>query len=121
MILTEGRTIVVFGTTSTREGEKPKVKGENLTLLSAAPMEFPTALNITVDDDIDENLPERIMEQLARKAGDSEVRINLTGNGRRTVFRSAKFKVEADRDLVLKLEKMVGPDKVKLVRLNEKR
>jgi DNA polymerase-3 subunit alpha len=120
MILAEGKTVVVFGTTSTREGEKPKVKGDNLTLLEAAPSEFPTALSISIDEDIDENLPETVAGCLAENVGDSEVRIFLAGNGGRTVFKSGKFKVRPDRDLISRLRKLVGDDKVRLVRINSR-
>lgn len=120
MVLAEGKTVVVFGTTSTREGEKPKIKGENLTLLEAAPLEFPTALSITLDQDIDEDLPEIVAQRLAENPGDSEVRISLTGNGRRTVFRSTKLKVRPDRDLISSLRKLVGNDKIRLVRIGSR-
>jgi DNA polymerase-3 subunit alpha len=118
MVLAEGKTVVVFGSTSTREGEKPKIKGENLTLLEAAPLEFPTALSITIDQDMNEDLPEIVARQLAENPGDSEIRINLTGNGRRTIFRSTKLKVRPDRDLILSLRKLVGDDKIRLVRIS---
>ena len=118
MILEEGNTVVVFGTASTREGEKPKVKGDDLTLLSAAVSEFPTALRLTIDN-LDENMPEKISREISSHKGDSDVLIVCSQNGHRLVFKSTKFKIDPSPELVNRLKNLIGSDKVALVRMNK--
>ncbi len=118
MILQEGNTVVVFGTTSTREGEKPKVKGDDLTLLSAAATEFPTALRLTIDS-MDEDMPEKISREISSHKGPSEVLIVFSQNGNRLVFKSTRFKIAPTAELIGKLKNIIGQDKVALVRMNK--
>lgn len=115
MILEEGNTVVVFGTASTREGEKPKIKGDDLTLLSMAAKEFPTALRLTIDN-IDEDTPEKISREFSTHKGDSEVLIVYSQNGHRLLFKSTKFKIDPSPELVGKLKNIIGYNNVILIR-----
>ncbi|MEE9553726.1 MAG: DNA polymerase III subunit alpha [candidate division Zixibacteria bacterium] len=117
MILEEGNTVVIFGTASTREGEKPKVKGDDLTLMSTAAKEFPTALRLTIDN-IDEDMPEKISREFSAHSGKSEVLVVYSRNGHRLMFKATKFKIDPSPDLISRLKDMIGHDRVTLVRLN---
>jgi DNA polymerase-3 subunit alpha len=116
MILSEGNTVVVFGTASTREGEKPKVRGEDLTLLSTAPIEFPTALRLTLENDFDDDLAEKLGREFSLNQGETEVLIVYSQNGRRVAFKSTRFKIDPNPDLIYKLKGIVGSGKISLVR-----
>lgn len=116
MILSEGNTVVVFGVASTKEGEKPKVRGEDLTLLSAAPREFPTALRLALDNDFDGEVPAKITDIFSSHSGESDVLIVYSRNGRRLAFRSTRFKIDPSPELMSRLKSLIGSEKVSLIR-----
>ncbi len=120
MILSEGNTVIVFGSASTREGEKPKIRGDDLTLMSAAPREYATALEVTLADDIGENIPEAIEKHFSQNAGNSEVHVHYARNGRNVIFRSTRYKINPSSQLFVSLKEILGPDKVRLIRLRGK-
>jgi DNA polymerase-3 subunit alpha len=117
LILIEGNTVIVFGSTSTREGEKPKIRGDDLTLMSAAPREHATALEVTLADDIGENAPETIKKYLSQNAGNSEVHVHYNQNGRNVKFKSTRYRINPSSQLFARLKEILGPDKVRLIRL----
>ena len=117
MILTEGNTVIVFGTVTVREGEKPKIRGDDLTLMSAAPREYATALEVTLADDMDESIPEIIEKHFSQNAGNSEIHIHYTGNSRKVVFKSTRYRVNPSSQLLERLKGILGPDRVRLIRL----
>ncbi len=117
MILTEGNTVIVFGTVTVREGEKPKIRGDDLTLMSAAPREYATALEVTLADDIEENIPEVIEKHFSQNAGNSEIHIHYTGNSRKVVFKSTRYRVNPSSQLLERLKGILGLDRVRLIRL----
>jgi DNA polymerase-3 subunit alpha len=120
MILTEGNTVIVFGSASTREGEKPKIRGDDLTLMSAAPREYATALEVTLADDIGENIPEVIEEHLSQNTGNSEVHFRCSRNGRKVVFRSTRYKINPSLQLLDRLKEILSPGGIRLVKLKNR-
>ena len=119
MVLKEGNTVVIFGSASTKEGERPKIRAEDLTLLATASKEFPTALRVTIENGLDDDIPEKISREFSSHTGDSEIHIVYSQNGRRLVFKSTKFKVDPNPQLVSKLKVMIGAEKIALVRLKK--
>jgi len=119
LIIQEGNTVIVFGTTSVREGEKPKIKGDDLTLLEAAPREFPSALKITIEEGLDKNLNQRIITELAKSPGNSDVFIEY-GNGKnRVTFKASKYRVDINPTLLKQLKALFGPKSIVISRSRE--
>jgi DNA polymerase-3 subunit alpha len=116
LMLIEGNPVVVFGKTSAREGEKPKIKGNDLTLLEAAPREFPVILKITIEGNLNQELSQQIIRELSASPGNSEVHIDYGSNGKRLLFRATKFKADPTLKLLKTLKSLFGPDSVKLIR-----
>jgi DNA polymerase III subunit alpha len=115
-LIKEGNTVVIFGYTSVREGEKPKIKGDDLTLLEAALREFPTTLRINIEGNPTKELNEELQREFAANAGESEIIIEHGANGKRVVFRATKYKIDPNPQLLKKLKTLVGDGNVKLVR-----
>jgi DNA polymerase-3 subunit alpha len=116
LLIKEGNTIVVFGYTSIREGEKPKIKGDDLTLLDMAPREFPTTLRIILDGNPSKEFNDELTSELAANAGNSEVLIEYGANSKRVLFKVTKFKVDPNPRFLRKLKKMSGISNIKLYR-----
>ncbi len=116
LLLKEGNTIIVFGQSSVREGEKPKIKGDDFTLLSSATREFPVTLKLALENDFDNDLPEKIFGELSSNSGQSEVKIYYRQNGRQVIFRATKVKIDPNQKLLNNLKNIIGPENVKLVR-----
>jgi DNA polymerase-3 subunit alpha len=120
MVLVEGNIIVVFGTTSVREGEKPKIRCDDLTLLEAAPREFPTALRITLENNPDKEILDQLHLELSRNKGESDILIDYRRNGKPIVYRSKNLRVDPNPKLLKRLKNLIGPESIKLVRLRNK-
>ena len=116
MMLIEGNIIVVFGSASTREGEKTKVRGDDLTLLESAPREFPLSLRIRVDEEMPEALPEKLLEEFEKYSGKSDLVFHYKRNGRQVTFKSRKFKIDPSLKLLERLRELVGIQNVTLTR-----
>ncbi|UCE65408.1 MAG: DNA polymerase III subunit alpha [Candidatus Zixiibacteriota bacterium] len=116
MLLIEGNIVVVFGTASTREGEKTKIRGDDMTLLESAPREFPLSLSIRLEEGLPEGLPEKLLEEFEKNAGKSDVVFYYKQNGRQVTFKSKKYKVEPSVKLIERLKTLVGPENVSLVK-----
>jgi DNA polymerase-3 subunit alpha len=116
MMLIEGNIVVIFGTTSTREGEKTKIRGDDMTLLESAPREFPLSLSIRLEGDLSEDLSSKILTEFENHAGKSDIVFHYKRNGRQIRFKSRKYRVEPSIKLIEKLRDLVGPQNVSLKR-----
>jgi DNA polymerase-3 subunit alpha len=116
MILIDGNVIVIFGTASTREGEKTKVRGEDLTLLESAPREFPLILNIKFEDGIEDSLVAKLQDEFEKNSGKSDVVFKYRQNGRLVSFRSKKYKIDPSVKFIEKLKELMGPENVSLAK-----
>ena len=116
LILEKGNTIIVFGTTSAREGEKPKIKGDDFTLLEAAPREFPTTLKLTIQNGIDRDTNQRMIAEFSESPGNSDVIVEYGDNRKRVTFKSTRYKVDINPRILKNLKNLLGHDSVKLVR-----
>jgi DNA polymerase-3 subunit alpha len=117
MLLAEGNIVIIFGSTSTREGENTKVRGDDLTLLESAPREFPLILNIRLQDNFSENLPDELRKEFEKNAGKCEVIFSYRQNGQQVRFRSQKFKIDPSALLIERLKELVGPENVSLKKM----
>ena len=116
MLLIEGNIVVVFGTASTREGEKTKIRGDDVTLLESAPREFPLSLSIRLEEGISEGLPEKLLKEFETNAGKGDIVFHYKRNGRQVTFKSKKYKVEPSVKLIERLKALVGPENVSLIK-----
>jgi len=116
MVLIEGNIVVIFGTASTREGEKTKVRGEDLTLLETASREFPITLNIRFESGIEESLVAELQDEFEKNTGKSDVVFMYRQNGQQVKFKSRKYKIDPSIQLIEKLKELMGPDNVSLAR-----
>ncbi len=116
LLIKEGNIVVVFGYTSVREGEKPKIKGDDLTLLDMAPREFPTILKIILDGNPTKELNIELTNEFVANAGNSEVVIEYGANGKRVLFKATKFKVDPNPKLLKKLKGISGISAIRLYR-----
>jgi len=116
MVLIEGNIVVIFGTASTREGEKTKVRGEDLTLLETASREFPVTLNIKFESEIDESLVAKLQDEFEKNSGKSDIVFMYRQNGQQVKFRSKRYKIDPSIKLIEKLKDLMGPDNVSLAR-----
>ncbi len=116
LILEEGNIVVLFGTASTREGEKPKVKADDITLLETAPREFPVAVRITLESDIDESIPGKLEQEFSQNTGKSDILVDYRKNGHRIVFKSSKFKVDPTPVFLERLKELLGAEHIRLIR-----
>ncbi|UCC78566.1 MAG: DNA polymerase III subunit alpha [Candidatus Zixiibacteriota bacterium] len=116
MLLIEGNIVVVFGTTSTREGENTKIRGDDMTLLESAPREFPLSLSIRLEEGLSEGLSEKLKKEFENSAGKGDVVFHYRQNGRHVTFRSKKYKVDPSAKLIERLKDLVGPENVSLTR-----
>ncbi|HBC46013.1 MAG TPA: DNA polymerase III subunit alpha, partial [candidate division Zixibacteria bacterium] len=117
LIIKEGNTVIIFGYTSVREGEKPKIKGDDLTLLDKATSEFPVSLKIIIDGNPGKELNEALTREFEANSGASEIVIEYGANGKRVVFKVTKFKVDPNPKLLKTLKGLPGVGSVKLQRV----
>ena len=116
MMLIEGNIVVVFGTASTREGEKTKIRGDDMTLLELAAREFPISINIRLQNDLAEGLPEKLQSEFEKNSGKSDIIFHYRQNGAQVIFKSKKYRVEPSIKLIERLKDIVGPDNVSLTK-----
>ena len=116
MILVEGNTVVLFGTASIREGENPKIKGDDLTLLEAAPREIPLVLRIKLEKDMKDELPSKLLKEFSEFPGKSEVVFDYQQNGRKVIFKSLKYKIDLSVTFLDHLKELVGAGNISLVK-----
>lgn len=116
MILVEGNTVVLFGTASIREGERPKIKGDDLTLLEAAPREFPLVLRIKLETNMKDELPSKLLKEFSEFPGKSEIVFDYQQNGRKVIFKSLKYKIDLSVTFLDHLKELVGEGNISLVK-----
>jgi len=94
-LLEEGNNILVAGVLSTREGEKPKVKANDLFLIKTAYREIPCKLFIRLkESDLDDSKIDYITKLFEKNPGKSEVIIRLRSDNNSLTIRSKKFRVQ---------------------------
>ncbi len=117
LLIKEGNTVIIFGYSSVREGEKPKIKGDDLTLLEAAPREFPTVIKIILEGNPTKELNAELTREFTANPGTSEIVIEYGANGKRILFKVTKFKVDPNPKFLKTLKGLVGAGNVKLSRM----
>jgi len=116
LLLKEGNTILLFGFTSVREGEKAKIKGEDFTLIEMAPREFPMALRIKIDSSLDNERRASLLAEISGNPGECDVVIEQNGDGKKVLYKSAKYRINPTQKLLRHLRNLVGPDNIRLQR-----
>ena len=108
-LLQEGNSILVTGILSTREGEKPSIKANDIFLLKTAYQEIPCRLHLNIGvDDIDNGRIEELDELFRANQGRSEMIFHFREGGIELTSRSRKFAVAPSADLLRKLGEKFG-------------
>lgn len=108
-LLQEGNSILVTGILSTREGEKPSIKANDIFLLKTAYQEIPCRLHLNIGaDDIDNGRIEELDELFRANQGRSEIIFHFREGGIELTSRSRKFAVAPSADLLRKLGERFG-------------
>ena len=114
-LLEEGNSILVAGILNTREGEKPKIKANDIYLLKEAYKEIPCSLYLYLDESkLDDNQIDDIDKILRDNSGKSPVFICLKDGESIMVSRSRKFKVEPSPVLLNELVRRFGENSIML-------
>lgn len=120
-IIKEGIAVLVFGRTSVREGEKPKIMVDDFTLLEKATGEFPITVRIGIEGNPAKELNEALTKEFSSNIGESEIIIEYGSNDKRVQFKVTKFKVDPNPKFLKKLKSLAGVGSVKLVRVRNGR
>jgi DNA polymerase-3 subunit alpha len=126
-VLRQGNIIVIFGSksASVREGEKPIIKGSDLTLLEMAPKEFPIALRIKIENSLDDVSRQSLLNEFESNPGDCELIIEQNGSpaaGKKVTYKSSKYRVNPSPKFLKRLRMILGPECLRLQRVrNNKR
>ena len=108
-LLQEGNSILVTGILSTREGEKPSIKANDIFLLKTAYQEIPCRLHLNIGtDDIDNGRIEELDELFRANQVRSEMIFHFREGGIELTSRSRKFAVAPSADLLRKLGEKFG-------------
>ena len=114
-LMQEGSNVLVAGVISTREGEQPKIKANDLFLIKEAYKEIPCSLSIDIDE---ASLKTGKVDDLAvlfeKSPGKSEVLIRCQSGGSRLTIRSKKYKVQSSPSLFKQLAERFGKNNIKL-------
>ncbi len=114
-LLEEGNNILVTGVLSTREGEKPKVKANDLFLIKTAYQEIPCKLFMKLNEsELDDGKIDYLAELFEKNPGKSEVIIRLRSDNNSLTIRSKKFKVQPSPAILRELVKAFGEDSIDL-------
>jgi DNA polymerase III alpha subunit len=116
LLLKEGNAVLVFGAVSVRD-DKRSIRGEDLTLLDAAPREFPVAVRIRIEAPLDDDRRQAMLEQLAENPGQCDLIIEQNDNGKRVTYKSGKFKIDPSPRLLKHLKHILGAENVRLQRM----
>ena len=108
-LLQEGNGILVAGILSTREGEKPSIKANDIFLLKTAYKEIPCRLHLNIGaGDIGNGQIEGLDELFRQNKGRSEVIFHFRDGGVELISRSRKFAVAPNAELLRKLGERFG-------------
>jgi hypothetical protein len=111
----EGNNILVAGSISTREGEKPTIKANDIFLLREAYKDIPCSLNLVVNElNLENDKIDGIETVLEKYPGNSEIFIHFQANGARITIKSKKYAVEASPDLLKELTARFGKGNIRL-------
>jgi DNA polymerase-3 subunit alpha len=115
LLLSEGNAVLLFGSVSVRD-DKRSIRGDDLTLLEAAPREFPVTLLMRLDSAIDEDRRRVILSSLGENQGQSDVVIEQNGDRRKIIYKSTKYRVDPNPKLIRHLKNLLGAENVRLQR-----
>ena len=114
LLLEEGNNVFIAGILSTREGEKPKIKANDIFLMKTAHREVPGKLHIFIKES---NLAEEKVDGLdnlfAKHKGKSELIFHLRGEQAELQFKSGKFKIQCRPELLGELARRYGENSIK--------
>ncbi len=100
--------ILVTGRVSTREGEAPKIIGNEVMALEKLTERFTCQLVIKIDADCSDNLIEQALETIEQFKGNTPVLLTTRENGSEVYIRSRKYSVNPDFTLLNSLKSILG-------------
>jgi len=114
-IIKNGNNVIVSGIISTREGEKPKIKANDIALLETAYKTIPCDLHLYIKEAyLDDDKIKAVDRLLDRSPGKSGVFLHFQGDRAELVSRSRRFTVKASPALLSELALKFGRDNIKL-------
>lgn len=114
-LIKNGNKVLVSGIISTREGEKPKIKANDINLLETAYKTIPCDLHLYVNEAyLDDDKITFIGQLFDKNPGKSGVLFHFQDNGTELISRSKKFKVKASPALLSELALKFGENNIKL-------
>ena len=109
LLLEEGNNIFVAGVLSTKEGEKPKTKANDIFLMRTAHLEIPGILHLFLgESNLHEDKIKDLGGILERFAGKTEIIFHFRENGAELVSKSNKYLVSVSPDLLRELARCFG-------------
>jgi len=114
LLLEEGNNIFVAGVLSTKEGEKPKIKANDIFLMRTAHLEIPGILHLFLaEPDLQKDKIKDLGNIFEKFAGKSEIVFHFRDNGAELVSKSNKFAIQAAPDLLRELAERFGEKSIK--------
>jgi DNA polymerase-3 subunit alpha len=100
--------VLVTGRVSTREGEAPKIIGNEVLPLDKLTERFNCQLVIRIDADLSEDVLKLVTESLDQYKGTAPVLLAARENGSEIYIKSNKYSVNLDFELLDKLKELLG-------------
>jgi len=116
----EDRMVLVTGRVSTREGEAPKIIGNEVLALENLSERFNCQLVIKIDVTCSDSLIEQALASLENFAGSTPVLLAARENGSEVYIRSRKYSVTPDFTLLNELKALLGESSAYLRHLKRK-
>ena len=107
-IIEVDRMVLVTGRVSTREGEAPKILGNEAMALEKLTERFTCQLVIKIDVDCSDSLIEEALTSLNEYQGTTPVLLAARENGSEVYIRSRKYSVNPDFTLLNSLKSLLG-------------
>ncbi|MEW5797208.1 MAG: DNA polymerase III subunit alpha [Candidatus Zixiibacteriota bacterium] len=107
-VLAADRMVLVSGRVSTREGERPKVIGNEILPLEKLTERFNCQLVIKLNSDCAEKTIERALATLDQYRGQVPVLLAARENGSEVYIKSSRYSVTMDFELLNRLKELLG-------------
>jgi len=114
LLLEEGNNIFVTGVLSTKEGEKPKIKANDLFLMKTAHLEIPGKLHLFLhESNLDDDKIDDLDKILTQYSGKSEVIFHFRDDKAELHSMSTKFKIQPSPEFLDVLAQRFGENSIK--------
>jgi hypothetical protein len=75
------------------------------------------AVVIKIENSLDSDRRQALLSELAGNTGECEVIIEQNGGARKVLYKSSKYKISPDRQLLRRLRNILGSDNIRLRRV----